>query len=301
MKFFTIILIFILINFLSFGQEFNCQVSVSSNPALDITTTEKEIFQQLEQTIFELMNNTAWTKEEFEVEERINCNIQLSITEVVSTGSYRANMQVQSTRPVYNTTYNTTLFNYLDENVDFRFQRNARLQFTENQFVDNLTSILAFYAYYLLGMDGDSFAPNGGDPYYAKAQNIVTLAQSNGGSGWRASERGRRNRYWLIENQLQELFAPLRTCLYQYHRDGLDVMYDNQEKARTAIYQALQKLQPVNNARPGSLNVLNILQAKLQEIKNIYKEAEQRQKNDVVNLLKRLDPANSSKYQEILE
>lgn len=283
------------------SQELNCQVTVQSNPALDVTTTEKEIFKQLEQTVFELMNNTAWTKDEFEVEERINCIIQISITGIPSTGNYEATMQVQSTRPVYNTTYNTTIFNFLDENVNFSYRRNARLQFTENQFVDNLTSVLAFYAYYVIGLDADSFAENGGDPYFAKAQNIVTLAQSSGGSGWRASEKGRKNRYWLIENQLQELFAPLRQCLYEYHRKGMDQMYEDQQKARDAIYKALQKLQPVNSARPGSVNVLNILQAKLQEIKSIYREAEQRQKNDVVNLLKRLDPANSSKYQEILE
>lgn len=283
------------------SQELNCQVTVQSNPALDVTTTEKEIFKQLEQTVFELMNNTAWTKDEFEVEERINCIIQISITAIPSTGNYEATMQVQSTRPVYNTTYNTTMFNFLDENVNFSYRRNARLQFTENQFVDNLTSVLAFYAYYVIGLDADSFAENGGDPYFARAQNIVTLAQSSGGSGWRASEKGRKNRYWLIENQLQELFSPLRQCLYEYHRKGMDQMYEDQQKARDAIYKALQKLQPVNSARPGSVNVLNILQAKLQEIKNIYREAEQRQKNDVVNLLKRLDPANSSKYQEILE
>lgn len=298
---YSFILLFVLGALYAKGQELNCQVSVQSNPALDVTTTEKEIFQQLEQTIFELMNNTAWTKDEFEVEERVNCIIQISITAIPSTGNYQATMQVQSTRPVYNTTYNTTIFNFLDEDVNFTYRRNARLQFTENQFVDNLTSVLAFYAYYVLGLDADTFAKNGGDPYFDKAQNIVTLAQSAGGAGWRASEKGRRNRYWLIENQLQELFSPLRDCLYEYHRNGLDQMYDDQDKARLAIYEALKKLQPVNSARPGSVNVLNILQSKLQEIKGIYKEADQRQKNDVVNLLKRLDPANASKYQEILE
>lgn len=301
MRIFLSIISFLLLSSAAISQELNCQVTVQSNPALDVTTTEKEIFKQLEQTIFELMNNTAWTKDEFEVEERINCILLISITAIPSTGNYQATMQVQSTRPVYNTTYNTTVFNFLDDNVNFSFQRNARLQFTENQFVNNLTSILAFYAYYLLGIDGDTFAENGGDPYYATAQNIVTLAQSAGGAGWRASEKGRKNRYWLIENQLQELFSPLRLCLYEYHRDGLDQMYDDQEKARTSIYAALQKLQPVNSARPGSVNVLNILQAKLQEIKNVFKDAEQRQKTDIVSLLKRLDPANSSKYQEILE
>ncbi|MDX1652525.1 MAG: DUF4835 family protein [Brumimicrobium sp.] len=297
---------FLLIQFLVFfglyrAQELNCQVSVVSNPALDVTTTEKEIFQELEQKIFELMNGTSWTKVPFEVEERINCIFQLSIIEIPSTGNYRATLQVQCTRPVYNSTYNTTLFNFLDEDIQFNFQRNAMLVFTENQYSNNLTSILAFYAYYIIALDADSFSPKGGSNYFTQAQNIVTLAQTGGASGWKANEQGRRNRYWLIENALQELFEPLRVCIYEYHRDGMDKMFDNQSAARIAIYGALEKLSSVNSARPGSVNLLNFLQSKLTEIKNIYREAEQKEKTDVVNLLKRLDPANASKYQEILE
>ncbi len=160
---------------------------------------------------------------------------------------------------------------------------------------------MAFYAYYLIGLDADTFSLKGGRNYLNQAQNIVTLAQNGGGARWRATEKGRRNRYWLIENALQELFEPLRVCFYEYHRNGIDQLYDDQDKARQAIYESLQKLLPVNSARPGSVNLLNFLQAKLNELKGIYKDADQRQKSDVVNLLKRLDPANSSKYQEILE
>lgn len=283
------------------AQELNCQVSVVSNPALDVNTTEKEIFEELEQKVLELMNGTSWTQTEFEVEERINCIMQISITAIPSTGNYEANLQVQSTRPAFNSTYNSTLFNFLDEDVQFSFQRNAQLLFTENQFTSNLTSILAFYAYYLIGLDADTFSLKGGRKYLNQAQNIVTLAQTGGGAGWRASDKGRRNRYWLIENYLQELFDPLRVCFYEYHRLGIDQLYDDQDKARQAIYEALQKLLPVNSARPGSVNLLNFLQAKLNELKGIYKDGDQRQKSDVVNLLKRLDPANSSKYQEIME
>ncbi|MEX2484327.1 MAG: DUF4835 family protein [Brumimicrobium sp.] len=292
---------FLLIVLFVQAQELNCQVSVQSNPALDVTTTEKEIFEQIEQKVFELMNGTSWTDVEFEVEERINCNIQISITGIPSTGKYEASVQVQSTRPVYNTTYNSTLFNFLDEDVQFNFQRDAMLIFTENQFGDNLTAILAFYAYYLIGLDMDTYSLKGGSKYLNKAQNIVSLAQSGGGSGWRANEKGRRNRYWLVENSLQELFEPLRVCFYEYHRDGLDKMHEDQDEARVAMHEALKKLLKVNSARPGTVNLLNFLQSKVREIKGIYKDADQRQKSDVVNLLKRLDPANSSKYEEILE
>ena len=293
-----ILLSFTTLNF--YSQEFNCEVSVSSDPALDITTTEKEILSELEKTIYEFMNETAWTKDEFELEERINLNIALSITKVNSQNSFEANMQVALTRPVFNTTYNTMVFNYMDERIAFGYERNAILVFSENEFRNNLTSALAFYAYFALGLDYDTFSPNGGSKFFTKAQQIVTLAQNGGGPGWRADERGRKNRYWLIENHLQELFSPLRECLYEYHRKGLDVMYENPEKARNAMFQALQKLESVHTARPGSVNISNFLQAKVREFKGIFKNADNQQKQELVKLLRKLDPANSSKYQEIL-
>lgn len=286
-----------------FGQELNCQVTVSSDPALDITTTEKEILQEIERTIFEFMNTTAWTKDEFEVEERINCNVQLSITKVNSINSFEGKLQVQVTRPVFNTTYNTVLFNFLDDKLAFKFERNAILVFAENEFRNNLTSALAFYAYFMIALDFDSFSKEGGTKYFNKAQQIVVLAQNGGGPGWRSDERGPRaqfNRYWLIENALQKLFSPLRECFYEYHRLGLDNMYENPEKAKQAMFDALNKLSDVHSARPGSANVSNFIQSKLKELQGVFKDAETNQKKELVNLLKRLDPANASKYQEIL-
>ncbi|HLW29394.1 MAG TPA: DUF4835 family protein [Brumimicrobium sp.] len=283
------------------AQELNCQVNVQSNPALDISTTEREILKELEQAIFDIMNNTAWTKDEFAVEERVNCVFQVSITEVKGNGSYKASVQVQATRPVFNSTYNTTLLNYLDEDVHFTFRRGAKILYSDNQFTDNLSSVMAFYAFYILGLDGDSFAMKGGDPYLKKAQDIVLLAQSSMMPGWRADEKGRNNRYWLIDNSLQELFNPLRECFYDYHRKGLDHLYENQELARTEIQLALEKLLQVNATRPNSVNVLNFLSAKRQELIGVFKDAERKQQTDVVNLLKRIDPTNTSKYQEILQ
>jgi hypothetical protein len=302
MKIITLILVFFGL-YTVFGQELNCQVTVTSDPALDITTTEKEILQEIERTIFEFMNTTAWTKDEFEVEERINCNVQLSITKVNSINSYEGNLQVQVTRPVFNTTYNTVLFNFLDDKLAFKFERNAILVFAENEFRNNLTSALAFYAYFMIALDFDSFSKEGGTKYFNKAQQIVVLAQNGGGPGWRSDERGPRaqfNRYWLIENALQELFSPLRECFYEYHRLGLDNMYENPEKAKQAMFDALNKLSDVHSARPGSANVSNFIQSKLKELQGVFKDAETNQKKELVNLLKRLDPANASKYQEIL-
>lgn len=297
---FLLSLIVGLFGFLSMAQELNCQVSVVPNPNLDVTTTEQEIFKELERTVFELMNNTAWTKESFEIEEKINCNIVININSIPGQNKFEGSMQIQSTRPVFNSTYNSTIFNFLDEDLQFSFQRNAILNYAPNEFRDNLTSILAFYAFMIIGYDFDTFSLEGGSTYFNKAQDIVVLAQNAGGSGWRSNERGRKNRYWLVDNQLQQLFKPLRECFYEYHRLGLDELYDDKSLGRENIYNALQKLTPVNNARPASVNILNFLQAKLKELQNLYVDAEIKDKNNIVNLLKRLDPSNSSKYQEIL-
>ncbi|NRA12329.1 MAG: DUF4835 family protein [Crocinitomicaceae bacterium] len=283
------------------SQELNCQVNIVTDAKLEITSVELEIIEQLKQVIYEFMNNTQWTKDKFTVEERINCNLQIQITSVPSSGTYSGAIQVQSSRPAFSSSYNTTLFNFQDEDVVFAFSRNAVLAYAPNQYRDNITSILAFYAYYIIAMDYDSFSSKGGTKYFNEAQQIVTNAQASGAPGWKSNERGKRNRYWLVDNALHQLFNPLRECNYEYHRKGLDVMYDDKVAGRKAIYTALNKLLKVVSTRPNSLNVTNFIRAKTTELVNLYGDAETKEKNQVVNLLKRLDPTNSSKYQSILE
>lgn len=282
------------------AQELNCQVSIVIDAKLEITSVEREILDQLENTIYELMNNTSWTKDNFTVEERINCNVQLQIEEIPSTGTFKGSMQVQSSRPALNSSYNTTVFNFQDKDIAFSYTRNAALIFTPNQYKDNLTSLLAFYAFYVIGMDYDTFSHSGGTKYFQKAQQVVVDAQTSGAPGWKSNERGKRNRYWLVNNILQEFFYPLRDCLYLYHRKGIDELYNDIIQGRKEVYLALEKLTKVSARRPNSMNIINFVQAKSNEIKNLYAEAEAREKNQIVNLLKRLDPTNSSKHQEIL-
>jgi hypothetical protein len=282
------------------AQELNCQVSIITDARLEVTSVEKEIFEQLKQTIYDMMNTTQWTKDKFKVEERINCNIQLQINSIPSPGTYEGSMQVQSTRPGFNSSYNTTLFNFQDDDIQFAYSRNSVLIYAPNQYRDNLTSILAFYAYFIIGMDYDSFSLKGGTPYFNEAQQIVSNAQSSGAKGWKSNEAGKRNRFYLVDNILHQLFEPLRLCIYNYHRKGIDVLYDDKIKARQAIYSALTELNKVVATRPNSINLLNFVQAKLVELKNLYADAEIKDKTEVVNLLKRLDPANASKYQDIL-
>jgi hypothetical protein len=284
----------------SFSQELNCQVSVESDAKLELNSTELEIIKQMKQSIYDLMNNTQWTKDNFKTEERINCNIQIQLKTNPSSGVYTGFIQVQSTRPAFNSNYNTVLFNFQDDDMAISFSRNTVLTYAQNQFRDNLSSILAFYAYFIIGMDYDSFSSKGGTPYFNEAQQIVSNAQSSGAPGWKASESGKRNRFWLIDNILQPVFDPLRECNYMYHRKGIDMMYDNKVEAKKSLLAALNKLSPVVQTRPNTVNVINFLNAKITELKNILSDSEMKEKTDFVNLLKKLDSGNSSKYQEIL-
>lgn len=286
---------------LSFAQELNCQVTVVVDNQIPVTSVEKEIFDQLKLTVYDLMNNTKWTKDKFKLEERINCNIQIQISSIPTPGTYTGSIQVQSTRPAFNSTYNSTIFNFQDENLTFAFSRNAILIYAPNQYRDELTSVLAFYAYFIIGMDYDSFSPSGGTAFFNEAQQIVSLAQTSGNPGWLSSDSKKRNRFYLVDNILHQLFEPLRTCNYQFHRTGIDMLYEDPIKARKNMYNALNLLNKVVSARPNSINLLNFVQAKQVEMKNVFLEAETAEKTEIVNLLKKIDPANSSKYQTILE
>lgn len=282
------------------AQELNCTVSIITNINTEVTTAEKELFDQLKQTIYDFMNSTKWTKDKFKVEERINCQLQLQIN-TINAGTFSGSLQVQATRPCFNSSFNATLFNFQDDDFTFSYTRNAVLLYAPNQFKDNLSSILAFYAYYILGLDYDSFSSKGGTPYFTEAQQIVTNAQASGGAGWKSNEQGKRNRYWLVDNALQQLFDPLREGSYEYHRKGMDHMYDKPDEARKAIIAALQKMSKISQTRPNSINLLNFAQSKTIEIKQVFVNATPEEKAEVVAVLKKIDPANSSKYEVILE
>ena len=292
--------IFICFYSISFSQELNCQVSIEADAKLELNSTELEIIKQMKQGVYDLMNNTQWTKDAFKTEERINCNIQIQIKTNPSSGVYTGFIQVQSTRPAFNSNYNAVLFNFQDDDMAIAFSRNTVLTYAQNQFRDNLSSILAFYAYFIIGMDYDSFSSKGGTTYFNEAQQIVSNAQSSGAPGWKASESGKRNRFWLIDNILQPVFDPLRECNFMYHRKGIDMLYDNKVEAKKSLLAALNKLTPVVQTRPNTINVINFLSAKTTELKNILSDSDMKEKTDFVNLLKKLDSGNSSKYQEIL-
>ena len=299
MKFF--LLVCFLFTFIVNAQEFNCEVSIITEAKVEVSTADKAVLDRLETSIFEFMNNQEWTSDNFEIEERVNCQIQLQIKGIPSYGNFSCSMQIQSSRPAFHSSYNTTMFNFQDDNVEISFTGESPLILPSNGYRDNLSSILGFYGYFILGMDYDSFSLKGGSPYFTLAQQIVANAQSSGNAGWQTNEKGnKRNRYWLVDNIQQQLYEPLRICNYEYHRLGIDKLYENKVEGRKAITAALKKLNKISTVRPNSVNLLNFIQAKVNELKNLYIDADTKEKMEVVNLLKGIDPANSSKYEQIL-
>ena len=281
----------------AFTQELNCSVAVLS-PTIS-GTTDKKVFESLQQSVFEFMNNKKWTKEQYQNEERIDCSFTINIAEKISTDEYRATFSVQSRRPVFKTSYNSLMFNYEDKDFQFRYLEFQPLEFSETSNLSNLTSVLAFYAYMVIGMDYDSFSLEGGTQYYQKAQQIVTNCQNAPEKGWKAFE-GTRNRYWLVENTLNATFKPLRECMYKYHRLGFDAMTQDVAGARATVLQAIELIQKVHKDKPNTLNVQLFFLAKADEIVNLFSQGEPNEKTKIVNLLNEIDPANSNKYQKIM-
>jgi hypothetical protein len=283
------------------AQELNCQVTIIPAPALQVGPVEKEIFDELESAIYDFMNTTKWTNDIFEIEERINCNVLITVTDLPSTTTFKGKIQVQSSRPVFNTSYNSTVFNHVDSDFAINYLRNsAILPMSNYQYRDNLSALLSFYAYMILGYDYDSFSLKGGDPYFKAAQQIANNAKNSGDEGWSASASKKRNRFWMVDNVLQPVFSPLRNAYYNYHRNGLDEFYTDQAVGRKKILETLQSLDKVQRSRPGSMNLQLFLTSKTQELINIFSQSEIKEKNAAVSILKKLDPVNSSNYQEIL-
>jgi hypothetical protein len=278
------------------AQELNCQVQVVS-PQIQ-GTTEKRIFENLQKAVFEFMNNTKWTTDIYSIEERINCSMFINITEKISNDEYKATLQIQSTRAVFKSSYNTVLLNHNDADFQFRYIEFQPMDFSINQHMGNLTSVLAYYAYVILAMDYDSFSLKGGQPWWQKAQTIVANAQNTVEKGWKSSE-STKNRYWLVENMLQPLFEPMRTCIYKYHRLGFDVMYADVAEGRAAVLEALQGLEAIHNQRPLSFPLQIFFNAKSDEIVKLFSGGLQEEKSKVVPLLQKIDPGHGLVYQNI--
>ncbi len=278
------------------AQELNCRVEVI---APQISNVEASIFESLEERITEFVNGRRWTNDNFRLEERIECTMQITISDAPTPTTFKGNVQVQSSRPVYNSDYNTPLLLVNDNDFEIVWDGSSTIQFSPGQHRDNLSSFLAYYAYMILGMDYDSMAQDGGTDYYVQAQAIVANAQSTGSSGWKASQN-QQNRYWLVENMLSQTFRPVRNCLYNYHRLGLDRLYEDVERARLTMADALIEMRATHRIRPSSYNLQLFFLAKSDEILKVFGPAPDVEKTRLLPVLKQMDPGNISKYDSIL-
>ena len=277
------------------AQELFCNIQVNAS---QIQTSDRKVFQTLQTAIYEFVNNTKWTSASIKNEERIECTFLINIKEKVSNDEFKASIQIQSTRPIYGTSYKSTMLNYLDNNFRFRYLEYQSLEFNENTHLSNLTSVLAYYVYIVLGLDFDTFSEYGGAPYFIKAQNIVNNAQNAREIGWKAFESD-KNRYWLVHDLLDTRYEEIHNCYYRYHRVGMDMMSEKTDDARYEITEALEELRGIYRDNPSAFILKIFFDAKADEITKIYSEAFPNEQARIIKLLTEIDPANSAKYQAI--
>ena len=293
----TLLLILLIQVVAGTAQEFNVQVQVI---APQIQGTDRRVYESLQKSLYEFVNDRKWSPYVVKPEERIEGSILITISEHTTSDQFKGKINVILQRPVFKTTYNSSLLNYADNDFRFNYVESQVLDYSDNTYTTNLTSVIAYYLNIFLGMDADSFSSQGGTFFFQKAQDIVNAAQSSADPGWKAFE-SQRNRYWMAENYLNPGYSVLREAIYKYHRLGLDVMSDQIEQGRNAITESLDNLRRVYRERPGLFVLQLLLEAKRDEIINIYSKASPADQTRVVNILREIDPSNANKYQQILQ
>lgn len=294
-SFFTL-LISVLISNAVTAQELNANVQVQ---APQLANIDKRIFETMSTSIREFLNNTKWSADQYKTQEKIECTFLITINKAVSNSEFEGTIQVESSRPVYKSTYSSSLLNYNDRDLAFKYVENQPFEFNDNTYSNNLTSIIAFYAYMVLGYDYDSFSMNGGLPYFQKAQNVVNTAANSGAKGWKATD-DTKNRYWLVENMLNTAYKPMHEANYKYHIKGVDILQNNPEQARKNMTAAIELYRSVAKNFPTLFAMQQFFIAKRTEIINVYTQATDDEKTKIMELLGACDPANGNKYQVIL-
>jgi hypothetical protein len=281
------------------SQELNCNVQIS---AQRIQGSNRQVFETMQRDIYEFMNSTVWTNHVYSYSERLDCNILINLNDQLSADEFRGTIQIQLRRPVFNTTYNSTMLNFIDNSFQFRYVEFQPLEFDPGAHRSNLVSVLAFYTYIILGFDYDSFSPLGGTEFFQTAEKIVTNAQNAPEPGWKAYDGSRnRNRYWLIKNILDKEYEGVRQFIYEYNINGLDKMESRITEARSGIAESLKLVQDVYRRKPDPFLyfVQIVMDSKSEEIINIFSEAFPEEKSRVVQILTEIDPANKAKYEKI--
>jgi hypothetical protein len=302
---------FVIISFLGLYalqlQSQELQAKVTVNASRISTTVDKKIFTTLQTQLTNFLNSRKWSNDKFTENEKIQCHFLINLESSVETNVYKASLIIQAARPIYNSTYQSALINFQDQDFVFKYIEYQPIEFNDSRVqgtdgaIANLSAVLAYYSYIIMGLDYDSFSPKTGDVYFQKAQNIVNNApESSNISGWRAFD-GQRNRYWLTENLTNNRNNILHDVIYSYYRAGLDKMYDSEKEARANILQALNQLQAFNHEFPNTMFVDFFIQTKYVELTGIFKNGSNDDKSKAVEVLSKLDIANASRYKDELK
>lgn len=280
------------------SQEVLCNIRVI--PDKEIQISDRQKLQTLQKSVREFVNNRKWTNEVFTEDERIEFNLSFNILSKVSTDRYEGTLQIQYSRPVFNSSYYSPILNYLDTEIEFDYIETQPLDYNENTHESNLSAILSYYTYIIIGLDYSTFSPNAGNLYLQKAKKIVENAQSAPEGGWKAFESN-KNRYWLAEELLDAKYSTFHDVMYNYHRQGLDIMNEDNEKGRGYVTESIESMRKVKQLNPTAFILQLFFNSKADEIANIYSNAYQDEKSRIYKLLTELDPSNLNKYGKIKE
>jgi len=295
MRYLSILLI--LLTFSVRAQELNCHIHINSSK---IQQSDRTLFEQMQRAAYEFFANNVFTEHKMKIQERVEINIGIILHEEMGSNEYRGEIQVTYARPIFGSGYNSPVIDIRDENVIFRFSIGDVIEFNLNSSTGSLASLLTYYAYLILSIDYDTFAPLGGQGFLKIASRVVENAQSDPSPGWRSFENNGKNRAAIIEELMNDMYEPYRMCLYEYHRLGLDYMHEQPEQGRTAIIEALEKLRPIYQRRRDSYLLALFIRAKSDEIVQIFSEGSPDEKRRAYNIMNAIDPANQDKYKKIM-
>jgi hypothetical protein len=296
-KTYQLIILLLSISLASRAQELNCTVTINST---QIQTSDRGIFRDMKTAIEQFMNSRKWSADAYKPYEKINCNMLITITKMPSIGNFSASVQIQAARPVYNTNYSSLIFNFADRDWEFEYIESLPLEFNDNTYTTNLTSMLALYAYVIIGVDFDTFVELGGTPFFQKALAVVNNAQQANRPGWQPLNSN-RSRYWIVENYNNGQMTEMRRAMYSYHRLGLDTFDKDPDKSRDIILKGLREVKKVRDVNPTSILVVSFFDAKSKELANIFSTGNIQLRREAYDIITTIDPSNRTAYEKMIE
>ncbi len=279
------------------AQELKCSVTIN---ATQIQTSDRGIFKEMKTSIEQFMNGRKWTNDEFKPHEKIDCNLLITITKMPSIGSFTASVQIRSARPIFNTNYSSLIFNFADRDWEFEYIESLPLEYNDNTFTTNLTSMLAVYAYLIIGVDYDSFSELGGTPYYQKALTVVNNAQQSNRPGWQ-SLGSNRNRYWIVENFTNPQMTDVRKAIYSYHRLAMDTFEKTPDKSREIILKGLRDIKKARDVNPNAVLIVTFLDSKGKELADVFSQGNIQHRREAYDIITAIDPSNRSAYDKMIK